>query len=386
MVKKIIVIALACVMLATVFAGCQATPAASSAPASSAAAPASSAAAPASSEAASAAPATADTLVGVSMPTKSLQRWNQDGDNMKAQLEKAGYQVDLEYAGDNDVATQVKQLENMITKGAKVLVIAAIDGDALKTVLDSAKQAKIVVFAYDRLIKGADYYATFDNYKVGVLQAQYVIKAMDLDNAKGPIATEVFGGSPDDNNAFKFNAGEMDTLKPYFDKGTLVVTSKQTAMDVIAIKAWTASTAQARMDNLLTAFYADKPVQLVISPNDSLAQGIVASLKAAGYSTEAGAKKPWPVITGQDCDKMNVSFLIAGTQTMSIFKDTRTLAAQTVKMVGQVLTGAKVDVNNTTDYEGVPSFLCDPVAVDKTNYKEMLFDSGYYKESDIPKS
>jgi putative multiple sugar transport system substrate-binding protein len=297
---------------------------------------------------------------------------------MSDQFTKAGYTVDLEYA-NNDVATQVTQLENMITKGAKVLVIAAVDASALQTVLDDAKKAKAVVFAYDRLIKGADYYATFDNYKVGVLQAQWVIKDLKLDTVKGPIATEVFGGSPDDNNAFMFNKGEMDTLKPYIDKGVLVITSKQTSMDVIAIKGWDSGTAQKRMDNLLTAYYADKPVQLVVSPNDSLAQGITASLKAAGYvANDASAKKPFPVITGQDCDVLSVKNMIAGMQSMSIFKDTRTLAAETVKMVGQILTGAAVDVNNTTDYSNVPSFLLDPTAVDLTNYKATLLDSGYY--------
>lgn len=382
---------MACVMIMVAFAGCTGTPAAESS------------AAPASSEAASAAPAAtsaaaeesaapenvgAGTMVGVSMPTKSLQRWNQDGANMQGLLEDAGYVVDLEYAGENDVATQVKQLENMITKGCKVLVIAAIDGSALGTVLDDAEKAGIIVIAYDRLIKGhkkVDYYATFDNYKIGVLQAQYAVDALGLANGeKGPFTMEIFGGSPDDNNAFMINDGHMDTMKQYIDSGVLNIKSGQTAMDVIAIKSWNSATAQTRMDNLLTAHYADESVDVVISPNDSIAQGIVASLKAAGYGS---ADKPYPILTGQDCDIMSVKQIIEGTQSMSEFKDTRLLAAKVVEMVNAILTNQEVPVNDTTSYDNgvkvVPSYLLTPVAVDKSNYKEQLIDSEYYTEDQL---
>jgi putative multiple sugar transport system substrate-binding protein len=307
---------------------------------------------------------------------------------MKKKLEELGYTVDLEYGGENDVATQVKQLENMITKGCKVLVIASIDGSALGTVMDAAKKEGIAVIAYDRLIKNTDavsYYATFDNYKVGVIQAQYVIDTLGLAKGeKGPFTMEIFGGSPDDNNAFMFNAGEMDTLKPYIDSGVLDIKSGQTDMEVIAIKAWKAETAQARMDNLLTANYADEPVDVVVSPNDSLAQGIVASLKAAGYGTE---DKPFPIITGQDCDVINVKQIIAGEQSMSVFKDTRTLAAKVVEMVNAIVTGGEVPVNDTETYDNgvmvVPSYLCEPVFANKDNYKELLLDSGYYTEDQL---
>lgn len=380
--KKLIVLVLACAMLLMAFAGCAATPAASTQP---------SAAAPASSEAQASAVASnvgAGTMVGVSMPTKSLQRWNQDGANMQEQLEKAGYVVDLEYAGENDVATQVKQLENMITKGCKVLVIAAIDGAALGTVLDDAEKEDITVIAYDRLIRDhekVDYYATFDNYKIGVLQAQYLVTKLGLDTgAKGPFSMEIFGGSPDDNNAFMINQGHMDTIQQYLDSGALVITSGQTAMDVIAIKAWNSATAQSRMDNLLTANYADKPVQAILSPNDSIAQGVVASLKAAGYGS---ADKPYPVLTGQDCDILSVRQIIDGTQSMSEFKDTRLLAAKVVEMVNAILTNQEVPVNDTESYDNgvkvVPSYLLIPVAVDQSNYKEVILDSGYYTEDQI---
>ncbi|NLM09842.1 MAG: sugar ABC transporter substrate-binding protein [Clostridiaceae bacterium] len=327
------------------------------------------------------------TLIGVAMPTKSLQRWNQDGDNMKKLLEQAGYSVDLQYAADS-VETQVSQLENMITKGAKVLVIASIDGESLTGVLAEAAKENIKVIAYDRLIRGTehvDYYATFDNYKVGVIQAEYIIKTLELDKgAKGPFTMEVFGGSPDDNNAYFFYAGAMDTLQPYIDSGVLVIKSGQTEMEQIAIMGWKSEGAQARMDNLLTAYYSDENIDIVLSPNDSLAQGIVASLKAAGYGS---ADKPYPILTGQDCDITNVKQLIAGEQSMSVFKDTRTLAGKVVEMVDAIMNGTEPDINDTKTYDNgvkiVPSYLCEPVFADVNNYKELLIDSGYYTEDQL---
>ncbi|NLK68195.1 MAG: sugar ABC transporter substrate-binding protein [Clostridiaceae bacterium] len=326
-------------------------------------------------------------LIGVAMPTKSLQRWNQDGANMKNLLEKAGYTVDLQYAADS-VEMQVSQIENMITKGAEILVIASIDGESLGGVLEQAAKENIKVIAYDRLIKGTphvDYYATFDNYKVGVLQGQYIIDTLKLaEGEKGPFTMEVFGGSPDDNNAYYFNGGAMDTLRPYIDSGVLVIKSGQTDMEQIAIPGWKSEGAQARMDNLLTAYYADENVDIVLSPNDSLAQGIVASLKAAGYGSSS---KPYPILTGQDCDITNVKQLIAGEQSMSVFKDTRTLAEKVVGMVEAIMKGTEPDINDTETYDNgvkvVPSYLCDPVFADVNNYKELLIDSGYYTEDQL---
>ncbi len=325
-------------------------------------------------------------LIGVAMPTKSLQRWNQDGANMKAKLEEAGYEVILEYA-DNKVDQQVSQIENMITRGAKVIVVASIDGTALKGALAQAAKEDVKIIAYDRLIRDSenvDFYATFDNYLVGQIQGEYVINALDLESGAGPFNMEVFGGSPDDNNAYFFNSGAMDTLQPYIDNGQLVINSSQVDMEQIAIQGWKSEGAQARMDNLLTAFYADKNVDVVLSPNDSLAQGIVASLKAAGYGSD---DKAYPVLTGQDCDTTNVKMLIDGEQSMSIFKDTRTLADQVVKMVAAIMNDETVPVNDTETYNNgvkvVPSYLCEPVFADKDNYKALLIDSGYYTEDQI---
>ena len=328
--------------------------------------------------------AMAEGKIGVAMPTQDLQRWNQDGENMKKQLEAAGYEVDLQYA-KNDVALQVSQLENMILGGCKVLVIASIDGSALGTVLASAKEEGIPVIAYDRLIMKSDavsYYATFDNYKVGTIQGKFIEEKLGLADGKGPFNIELFAGSPDDNNALYFFQGAWDVLKPYMDKGQLVVPSGQTDFQTIAISGWKSEGAQNRMDNLLTAYYSDgKQLAAVLSPNDSLAIGIANSLTNIGFD-------PYPILTGQDCDKANMKNILAGKQSMSIFKDTRTLAAKVVGMVDALMKGTEPEVNDTKTYDNgegviIPSFLCDPVFADKDNYKELLIDSGYYTLADI---
>ena len=326
-------------------------------------------------------------LVGVTMPTKSLQRWNEDGANVKAALEAKGYKVDLQYA-DNKQDAQNSQIENQITMGCDVLVIASIDGGALGGVLAQAKAKKIPVIAYDRLITNTDkcdYYATFDNYGVGKMQGDFIVSALGLDKGKtGPFSMECFGGDPGDNNATLFNKGAMDVLQKYIDSGVLVIKSDQTKFpDQIAITNWESKGAQDRMDNLLTAYYADKNIDVVLSPNDSLAQGIVASLKSAGYGS---ASKPFPVLTGQDCDKINVGQIIRGEQSMSIFKDTRTLANQVIAMTDAILAGKTVPTNakyNNGVFD-VNSFNCEIKFANKDNWKSLLVDSGYYKLADIP--
>ena len=323
------------------------------------------------------------TKVGVAMPTKDLQRWNQDGANMEKELQAAGYEVDLQYAS-NDVQTQVSQIENMISSGCDVLVVAAIEGSSLGEAMDMAKSKNIPVIAYDRLIMNSDavsYYATFDNYMVGTKQGEYVVKALDLDNAAGPLNMEVTAGDPGDNNAGYFYNGAMDVLKPYIEKGVITVPSGQVEFSEVATPEWSTATAQSRMENILSTFYADgTQLDIALCSNDSTALGVTNAL-AANYN---GA---YPVITGQDCDIENTKNMIAGKQSMSIFKDTRTLASQVVKMVGQILKNETVDVNDTETYDNgtgvVPSFLCEPVFADANNYKEILIDSGYYTEDQL---
>ncbi len=327
-----------------------------------------------------------DKLVGVAMPTKSSQRWIQDGDNMKKQLEEKGYKVDLQYGEDN-IDNQVAQIENMISKGAKVLVVASIDGKALTDVLKKAGDAGIKVIAYDRLIRDTEnvsYYATFDNFKVGVLQAESIVKGLDLANQAGPFNIELFGGSPDDNNAYFFYDGAMSVLQPYIDQGKLVVKSGQTGMDKVSTLRWDGATAQARMDNILSAFYTSERVDAVLSPYDGISIGVLSSLKSIGYGS---GDMPMPIVSGQDAEIPSVKSIIAGEQYSTIFKDTRVLAEKCVKMVDAIFNGSEPEVNDTETYENgkkiVPSYLCDPVAVDKTNYKEALIDSGYYKETEL---
>ena len=326
--------------------------------------------------------------VGVSMPTQSLQRWNQDGSNMKNLLEQSGHTVDLQYAGDNDIPTQVNQIENMIASDVDIIVIASIDGSALTEVLKGAKEKNIPVIAYDRLIMNSDavsYYATFDNTNVGRLQGQFIVDKLDLDNAKEPLNIELFTGPTDDNNVNFFWSGTMEVLQPYLDSGKLVVKSGQTTKEQAATVNWNLEEAQKRMENLISSnAYGpdDTPLAAVLCTNDALAVGSVNALLAAGYDVSN-----MPVITGMDCDKPAVKNIVRGYQSMSVFKDTRTLATQVVNMVDSIANGEKVEVNDTTTYNNgtgvIPSYLCDVVAATKDNYKALLIDSGYYKATDI---
>jgi putative multiple sugar transport system substrate-binding protein len=338
--------------------------------------------------AASAASGGAQQKIGVSMPTQSLQRWNQDGSNMKQQLEASGYTVDLQFAGDNNIDTQVSQIENMISSGCNALVIAAVDGSSLTNVLRDAKAKNIAVIAYDRLIMGSDavsYYATFDNYKVGAAQGTFIRDQLQLDSAAGPFNIELFTGDPGDNNINFFFGGAIDILQPYIDSGKLQVLSGQVTKEQAATPNWSTESAQMRMENLITANgYSPSGVKLdaVYSSNDSCAQGITNALTAAGYA--AGS---FPIVTGQDCDVASMKNVLAGTQSMSIFKDTRTLAAQVVKMVDAIMKGSTPEVNDTTTYDNgtgvIPSYLCDPVVCTQDNYKTLLIDSGYYTEEQL---
>ncbi len=321
--------------------------------------------------------------IGISMPTQDLQRWNQDGANMVAEFEAAGYEVEILYA-DNDDALQVTQIETLISNGADVLVVAAITSTALGTAMDQALEAGIPVISYDRLIEDTDavaYYVSFDNYVVGQVQGQYIIDTLDLANTTETYTMEITAGDPADTNAGYFFNGAMDLLQPYIDNGTIVVTSGQTSFEEAATDGWSTETAQSRMDAILASYYSDgTQLDICLCSNDSTALGVVNSLTAA-YTGE------WPIVTGQDCDIANVLNILDGAQSMSVFKDTRTLASQTVTMVTQMLEGETVDVNDTTTYNNgykdIESYLCDPVFCDASNYEEILIDSEYYSLDDL---
>ncbi|MDY5133501.1 multiple monosaccharide ABC transporter substrate-binding protein [Actinotignum urinale] len=328
--------------------------------------------------------------VGISMPSKSLERWARDGDYLRKVLKEKGYTTSMQYA-DNKVEQQISQIQNMINEGPEVIIVASIDGSALGPVLSQAKQAGIKVIAYDRLIRDTDaisYYVTFDNYKVGQAQGQYIEKALGLKEGKGPFNFEPFSGSPDDNNARYFFEGAWDVLKPYIDKGQLKVPSNKMPKSVngwqsIGIQAWMGPAAQSEMETRLNSFYrGGTKVNAILAPNDALALGITQALKADGYT-----QNDWPVLTGQDADQANVTNIMQSFQSMTVWKDTRKLADQAAKMTDQIIKKQKVEVNDEKSYNNgvfvVPTFLLEPVVITKDNAKEKLVDSGYYSAGDI---
>ncbi|CAN7297802.1 sugar ABC transporter substrate-binding protein [Pararhizobium sp. LjRoot235] len=324
--------------------------------------------------------------VGISMPTKTSTRWISDGETMEKLFKESGYTPDLQFA-DDDIPNQLAQIENMVTKGAKVLVIAAIDGTTLSDILQKAHDAGVKVIAYDRLIRDSgnvDYYATFDNFQVGVLQATSLVQGLKLDGATEPKNVELFGGSPDDNNAFFFYDGAMSVLQPLIDAKKIAVKSGQMGMDQVGTLRWDGAVAQARMENLLSSTYTDAKVDGVLSPYDGLSIGIISALKGVGYGS---GDMPMPIVTGQDAELPSVKSILAGEQYSSVFKDTRELAKVAVNMTDAIMGGKEPEINDTKTYDNgvkvVPSYLLKPVSVDKTNVKEVLVGAGYYTEDQI---
>ena len=375
MKKKLLGALLSVAMVASLLVGCGAQTTESAAPAADSGE---------STEAAAPAAESNGKRVAVAMPTQSSERWINDGNNMKTQLEALGYEVDLQYA-EYDVQAQVSQIENMIAAGADCLVIASIDSSALVNVEAQAKAAGIPIIAYDRLLMDTDavsYYATFDNKGVGTAIGKYIVDHAGA-TPDSPKTIELFMGSPDDNNAHMLYAGLMEQIQPLLDDGSLVCLSGQLDFDSNCTLRWDQQTAMKRCEDLLTGYYADKDLDIVATAYDGLAYGCMAALEGAGYAV--GTK--WPLITGQDAELMATKHIISGKQTMSIAKDTRKLAEKCVTMVQAVLEGAEPEINDTTTYNNnvivVPSFLCTPEPVDKDNYKEILVDSGYYTEEQL---
>ncbi|MCZ0989419.1 MULTISPECIES: multiple monosaccharide ABC transporter substrate-binding protein [Streptomyces] len=325
--------------------------------------------------------------IGIAMPTKSSERWINDGNNVVKNLQAAGYKTKLVY-GEDDPDTQVSQIENLITQGVKGLIVAAIDNKSLNNVLQEAADANIPVIAYDRLIlgtKNVDYYASFDNTKVGVLQGTYIVHKLGLDSGKkGPFNIELFAGSNDDNNTKYFFGGAMSVLQPYIDKKQLVVKSGQTALNKVTTLRWDGATAQKRMEDILTSSYKSGKVDAVLSPYDGISIGILAALKSDGYGSKS---QPLPVITGQDAELASVKSIIAGEQTQTVYKDTRQLAKVAATMVDDALKGKKPQVNDTKTYNNgtkvVPAYLLQPVSVDKSNYEDVLVKGGYYTDAEL---
>ena len=310
--------------------------------------------------------------IGVLMPTKTSERWIKDGDYLKQTLEADGYTVELQYAND-DIPTQVTQLSSMVTKQVQMLVVASIDGVALKGGLKEAKEAGIPVIAYDRLLRETDavsYYATFDNFKVGVLQGSSLIEGLEASGAPKPWNVELFAGSPDDNNATFFFKGAMSVLQPKIDDGTLKVLSGQTSFEQAVTQGWKAENAQRRADTLLTGSYSSESLDGVLSPNDTLARAVLTSVKAAG--------KELPVVTGQDSEVESVKSIMAGEQYSTINKDTRKLVEHAITMVKDIQAGKTPEINDDKSYNNtvktVPAYLLDPVIVTQENVKTAYVD------------
>lgn len=324
--------------------------------------------------------------VGVSMPNKTLQRWNQDGEHLENNLRYRGYKVNLEFA-NNDSALQIDQIDQMIEDGCKVVVVTAVDDNSLASVLEKAKDNGVKVIAYDRLIMNTDavdFYASFDNMTVGAMQGEYIEEKLALKSGAGPYKMEIAAGSLDDNNARSFFEGAMDVLRPYIKSGQLIVKSGQTDLQSCATLHWQEYIAKARMTLILGNYYTNDKVDVVLCSNDSTALGVESALKEAGYNTP---DKKMPLITGQDADIKNVIAIINGEQSMSVFKDTRLLADQVAVMVDAMLAGKEPETNDIGNYHNglkiVPSFLLRPQLVDKSNYRQILIDSGYYKEEEL---
>lgn len=335
--------------------------------------------------------------VGISMPTQSLERWNRDGSYLQEQFENEGYEVELTYS-DNKTDQQVNDIQNLISDGVNILVVAAIDGEALNTVMDEASEAGIPVIAYDRLIKSdaVSYYISFDNYTVGTLQGQYVVDTLDLDNAgDATYNIEFTAGDPADNNAGYFFNGAYDVLSPYIEAGTLNVVSGQTDFDTVATAQWDTQTALERMQNILASYYADgTQLDVALCSNDSTALGVTQAIESdyAGKNTV--------LITGQDGDEANLANIVDGKQSMTVYKAVANEAVVTLDLAKAILAGETPDGSlidasgwsfdcayDTESYETsegnkCPSYLLVPTVVTKDNMETELVDTGYYTMDD----
>ncbi len=324
-------------------------------------------------------------LVGVSMPTQSSERWIKDGGSMRALLMDLGYRVDLQYAED-DISAQKSQIENMLTRGAEVLVVAAIDASTLSGTLDQAGREGVKIIAYDRLLVDTDavsYYATFDNFQVGVLQGTSLLEGLRA-RGSGPYNIELFAGSPDDTNSAYFFDGALSVLQPLIDEGDVRVPSGQMTQGEVGTLRWDGAVAQQRMDGLLAGYYT-QGAQLdgVLSPYDGISRGVIAALKSFGYLPGQNL----PVVTGQDAEAASIKSMIAGEQYSTILKDTRELARVAVGMVDAVLKGRTPPINDKSTYHNnvkvVDSYLLVPYIVYRDNYQELVLDSGYLREEDL---
>ena len=306
-------------------------------------------------------------MIGVALPQKTSENWVLAETLFNDGLKEAGFQPDVQFA-NGGVSEQQNQISAMITKGAKVIIVGAIDGAQLGTQLQQAKDSGATIIAYDRLLlntANVDYYVAYDNFKVGELQGQALLEGMKAEKPEGPYNIELFAGSPDDANARVFFDGAMSVLQPKIDDGTLQVLSGQTTFEQAVTQGWKAENAQRRMDTLLAGTYGSATLNGVLSPNDTLARAVITSVKAAG--------KPIPVITGQDSEVESVKSIMAGEQYSTINKDTGKLVEHAITMVKDLQAGKTPEVNDDKSYDNtvkvVPAYLLEPVIVTSENVK-----------------
>ena len=353
--KKLLSLILACMMILLALTGCAGTAAGTS----------------------------GKTKVGLAMPTKEQPIWIAQGERLKEAFEAAGYEVVLEYA--EDVAErQITQVENMLLKGCKYLIIASVDGYAVSDVVKKAKASGATVIASDRLIMNTadvDYYMTFDLVRMGEIQGEYIESALGLKDGKGPFTLEIFSGSPDDPNSIPFYDGAMSVLKPYIDSGKLVVKSGQIGLDVTGTLKWDSATAQSRMDNIISSYYNDENLDAVLVAADCLALGVISSLNSLGYGS---ADKPFPVITGQDSELTAIKYILEGKQSMTVFLDAKLLSEKMLTLVNDLEAGKTItpDTTYNNGAKDVPTLLYDPVLITKDNY-QLLIERGFYTEDDL---
>ena len=320
-------------------------------------------------EAPAAAGIEAGATIGVSLPWLGTQNWKEAEEMFKTELEAAGFKP-LIQAADNKVPQQQQQIESMIQNGAKVIVVGPIDGTQLGAVLEEAKAAGVYVIGYDRLLEnttGVDGVVQFGSVKTGELQAQALLDGLKAMKGEGPWNIELFGGGPADPNAPNFFKGAMSVLQPLIDDGTLTVVSGQMDFTQCATQDWDNSKAQARMDSLLSGFYADKEIHGVLSPNDGIARAIITSCEQAGQQI--------PAISGLDAENETIEWIWAGRQYSTVAKPTDALVAQTIEIIkslqaGNGLPEGTVAVNNGKI--DVPVYELPPTVVTKDNVKEVF--------------
>ncbi len=322
-----------------------------------------------------------DVKVGISMPTKSSERWLLDAKYTVSELEEKGYDTEIAFAEDV-VGNQASQIESFIQDGVDLLIVAPIDSEPLHQVLQKAEEKGIPVISYDRLIldmDSIDFYVSFDNFQVGVLQGRYLVDSLDF--STGPKAIELFAGSPDDNNSTLFFDGAMSVIRPYIESGDIVVPSEQYDMKEISTLRWDKMIAKSRMTSLLNLYYQDRDLHGVLAPYDGISRGVIEALEEYGYT-----ESRMPYITGQDAESLSIKSILDQKQGMTVFKDVRLLAKEAGDIAEKIIDGELETSRYTSLYNGkidVPSSFMEPVAVDESNWEEVLVGSGYYSSEEI---